>query len=205
MELEYAVWQIGFIALVAGVLIGALTYRFFAPSIKQADKVKSELDDAREELNNFKAGVSQHFDKTAELVNDLAQNYVKVYQHLAEGAQNLGASKSFKELMEQHQGKVAIAVDDQSKTTEIMDDGLAVEPVVTQEEIVETPIDYAEPPAETKPDGAGPVISENDAAKSAVSESTGEPGESTEATELAQDVETLDKAENSKDASSVRK
>jgi hypothetical protein len=75
-----SVWQIGIIALVAGVMIGALAYRLLAPSIKQADQIKSELDTARDELDSYKASVGQHFNKTSELVNDLTQNYVKVYQ-----------------------------------------------------------------------------------------------------------------------------
>ncbi len=195
MELEYSVWQIGFIALVAGAMIGALAYRFFAPSIKQADEVKSELKDARAELNNYKTGVTQHFDKTAELVNDLAQNYVRVYQHLAEGAESLGASKSFNNLLEQHQDKAVIEVDDQSKTTEIVDDDLAVAPMDEQEETVETPIDYAEPPAETNTDGADLVVSETNASEPGDSESTVDPGESTEETESTQES---DVQENSK-------
>ena len=165
MELEYSVWQIAIIALVAGAMIGALAYKLLAPAVKEADKIKSELEQARNELSHYKAGVTQHFDKTAELVNDLAQNYVKVYQHLAEGAQTLGASKSFKDLMGQHQGKASITVDDQSKVTEIVDDGLVEEPVVVRQETVETPIDYAESATESTTDGADPVISENDATK----------------------------------------
>jgi uncharacterized membrane-anchored protein YhcB (DUF1043 family) len=81
-----SVWQIGIIALVAGVMIGALAYRLLAPSLKKADKTKSELDKAREELSSYKVSVNSHFNKTSELVNDLTQNYVKVYRHLAEGA-----------------------------------------------------------------------------------------------------------------------
>ncbi len=165
MEFENLIWQISFIALIAGMMIGALAYRFLAPSIKQADKVKSELDEATAELNNYKAGVTEHFDKTAELVNDLAQNYVKVYQHLADGAQTLGASKSFKDLMEQRQGKAYIAVDDQPKSTEIADEGLAVEPVIVEEDTVKTPADFAEPATETNSDGAESVISEKDTTK----------------------------------------
>lgn len=118
MEFLDPVWQIGIIALVAGVLIGVLAYRLLAPSLKQADQVKSELDDAREELADYKANVNQHFEKTSELVNDLTQNYVKVYQHLAEGAQSLGDNKSFDNLLEQQQGKVAIAVDDETTAAE---------------------------------------------------------------------------------------
>ncbi len=112
MEPENSIWQIVLLALTAGILIGALAYRLLMSSVKDVDKIKAELNDARQELDQYKSGVTQHFDKTAELVNDLAQNYVKVYQHLAEGAQTLGASKSFEDLIEQHQSKASIAVDD---------------------------------------------------------------------------------------------
>jgi len=186
MEFEQSVWFIGIVSLIAGVMIGALAYRYFAPSVKKAGEVKSELDSAREELESYKAGVTQHFDKTAELVNDLAQNYVKVYQHLADGAQTLGASKSFKDLMEQHQGKAAIAVDDPSKDTEMVDDGLTAEPVLEEEEVLETPVDYAEPSTETSFDGNNPEKSENETAETDVSEPV-------------DDAETKDKVENVKD------
>ncbi len=121
MEPENTIWLVGLLALAAGISIGALAYRLFTTSVKEVDKIKAELNDARQELDQYKAGVTQHFDKTAELVNDLAQNYVKVYQHLAEGAQTLGASKSFKDLIEQHQGKTSIAVDDQPEVAEAAD------------------------------------------------------------------------------------
>ena len=78
MENVYAVWQISIISLIAGALIGALAYRLLAPSVKQAGKIKSELDVSREELDSYKASVNQHFNQTSELVNDLTQNYVKV-------------------------------------------------------------------------------------------------------------------------------
>ncbi len=120
MELESSVWLFGFIALFTGAIAGALAFKLFSPSVKQADQVKSELEEARAELDNYKKGVSQHFDKTAELVNDLAQNYVRVYKHLAEGAQTLGASKSF-DLIEQNPSSSAIEVDDEPVSSETTD------------------------------------------------------------------------------------
>lgn len=111
MENMESIWQVGFIALVAGGLIGALAYRLLAPSLTKADQVRSELESARQELIDYKASVNSHFDKTSELVNDLTQNYVKVYQHLAEGAQTLGGSRELNNLLEQQQGKVLLTVD----------------------------------------------------------------------------------------------
>jgi hypothetical protein len=207
VEYVNSVWQIGIIALVAGALIGALAYRLLAPAVKQADKIKTELDVTREELNSYKASVNQHFDKTSELVNDLTQNYVKVYQHLAEGAQTLGDSKTFTSLLEQHQGKVSIAVDDETNVTGKVVDDLVVDPVVTQATSVETVDEHAEPFTDeharpfTDKDATGkdPVDSEDDTAKTATSSSSGNPGDSAEATEPVLNVDALEEVSENAD------
>ena len=119
MENPETIWLVGAAALVAGVLIGVLAYRrFFAPRIREADQARAELTAAREELENFKASVNQHFDKTSELVNDLTQNYARVYQHLAEGAQTLGDGRRFSNALEQQPGRVSIALADASVVPE---------------------------------------------------------------------------------------
>jgi len=110
-----SIWQVALIALAAGGLIGALAYRLLAPSLTRAGQVRAELEAARQELIDYKASVNSHFDKTSELVSDLTQNYVKVYQHLAEGAQTLGGSRQLNNLLEQQQGKVLLTVDDQTE------------------------------------------------------------------------------------------
>lgn len=191
MEYVNSVWQIGIIALVAGALIGALAYRLLAPSVKQADKIKTELDVARDELDSYKASVNQHFDKTSELVNDLTQNYVKVYQHLAEGAQTLGDSKTFNNLLEQHQGRVSIAVDDEADATDTADD-LFVEVAVTQDAAVKTVDEHAEPYTDAKAGEADPVSSEHDIAETDASTSSEDPDESAEAREAVLNVDALE-------------
>ena len=112
MEELNSVWQIGIIALLLGAMIGILAYRLLSPSVRQNDRIKSDLESARDELQSYRASVNQHFDKTSELVNDLTQNYVRVYQHLAEGAQSLGDGKTFNNRLEHHPGKVSIALED---------------------------------------------------------------------------------------------
>ena len=127
MEMEQSIWQITLTALIAGILIGVLVYRYFTASENETDKVKAELEDARAELENYKAGVGQHFDKTGELVNELAQNYVKVYKHLAEGAETLSAGKTFPELLQQ-QNKLALDVaEDPDVVTTVEDDSMTLE------------------------------------------------------------------------------
>lgn len=188
MENLDSVWQISFIALVAGALIGALAYRLFAPSLKQAGKIKTELGEAREELSNFKASVNQHFNKTSELVNDLTQNYVKVYQHLAAGAQTLADGKNFTNLLEQHRGRVSIAIEDQTRVTNKDADDLLVDPAVKQLRPVKTVAEHTE----SFTDGTDTAKSEYGSAKTGASKSSGNLDDSAEAGEPVVNVDALE-------------
>jgi hypothetical protein len=111
MDPVYLIWLFACGAVVGGAIIGAIVYRNLTPNIKHADSLKAELDEVRQEMESYKTSVNGHFDKTAELVNELTQDYVKVYKHLAEGAQALGDGRNFTNVLEQHQGKVLISVD----------------------------------------------------------------------------------------------
>ncbi|MCP4388525.1 MAG: YhcB family protein, partial [Gammaproteobacteria bacterium] len=183
-------------------LIGALAYRLLAPSVKQAVKDKAELDSAREELTSYKVSVNEHFNKTSELVNDLTQNYVKVYQHLAEGAHTLGDSKTFNNLLEQHPGKVSLTV---------AGDSPAPDPVV-EDTIVEAaaplkpPSDFAESVSD---EPAAEVEAANDSSETAAAASSDEPDSPPETPEPgfsadAQDASaTTDETETTADAGSA--
>ena len=185
------VWPIAIIALVAGAMIGALAYRLFAPSVKQADKIRSELDTAREELSCYKASVNSHFDKASELVNDLTQNYVKVYRHLAEGAQTLGDSRTLTNLLEQHQGKVLISVDDETNARDTMAGGGFLDSAVTQETPVEDVDEHAEPFVGTSNDEIDPEIPGDDMATT----NAPKPARHGQHTEVSQPVLDVNKIE----------
>ena len=164
MDNAASVWQITIIALVAGAMIGALAYRLFSPSVKQANKIKTDLENTRGELASYKASVGQHFDKTSELVNDLTQNYVRVYQHLAEGAQTLGDNKTFTSLLDQHQGKVSIAIEN---TTSAGVDESHLDPAVTEVASIEPVDEHAEPFSSQGDDEPDHENQPNDSAKTA--------------------------------------
>ena len=164
MDNATSVWQVAIIALVAGAIIGALAYRLFSPSVKQANKIKTDLEKAQGELASYKASVGQHFDKTSELVKDLTQNYVRVYQHLAEGAQTLGDNKTFPTLLEQHQDKVAIAIDD---TDNAVADDSRFDPAVMEVASSESVDEHAEPFSSQGNDEPVPESLGNDSAKNA--------------------------------------
>ena len=93
-------------------------------------------------MTSYKASVNQHFEKTSELVGDLTQSYVKVYQHLAEGSEALGGGKTFTNLLEQHQRESLGSpvhqpnvVEDTAEPTP--PDQIVVEPVDTSAVVIE--------------------------------------------------------------------
>ncbi len=194
MDYLNSVWQIGIIALVAGAMIGAMVYRLLAPSVKQADKTRSELDVARKELSSYKASVNSHFDKTSELVNDLTQNYVKVYQHLAEGANTLGDSRALTNLLEQHQGKVLISVDDETDTRDTIAGGEFLDSAVTQETPVEAVDEHAEPFTSTSNDITGPEIPGDDISTTKASKSAARLDQHAEISQPVLDVNKIEES-----------
>jgi hypothetical protein len=84
----------------------------FSSSPGDADRLRTELERTRSEMERYKASVNSHFSKTSDLVSELTQDYVKVYQHLAEGAQTLSDSPEFTQMLEQSEGRVLISVED---------------------------------------------------------------------------------------------
>jgi len=118
VELLNSFWFVLIAAFVAGCVIGAVLYRALSHGPRDARKLKSDLEQAEAEFSAYKSSVTSHFSKTSELVNDLTQDYVKVYKHLAEGAQKLGEPKGTMDLLEQ-QGKVLISVADTAGVDDI--------------------------------------------------------------------------------------
>lgn len=115
MEAIDPVWLFGGIALLAGALSGVLAHRLLGPRTDDVDKLKAELQQSREEMAAYKTSVNSHFSKTSDLVNELTQDYVKVYRHLAEGAQALSDTREFTQVLDQPRGRVLISVEDEAE------------------------------------------------------------------------------------------
>ncbi len=73
---------------------------------KQRDKLKDELENARNELQAHRKQVDEHFLKTGLLFNRLTDNYREIYEHLANGAQTLCSPEINKPQLEQPETRV---------------------------------------------------------------------------------------------------
>ena len=82
-------WFTAIVCLAAGVAIGfVLAGRVNTNPVKVAELEKS-LQDLQRSHARYKEEVSDHFNVTAELVQQMTDSYRDVYQHLASGAQDL--------------------------------------------------------------------------------------------------------------------
>jgi uncharacterized membrane-anchored protein YhcB (DUF1043 family) len=79
-------WVLLIAATVVAFGLGFLAARLSSGAARRSRELDEELQRSRTELTAYRAQVSSHFSRTAELVNELTANYRTVYQHLAEGS-----------------------------------------------------------------------------------------------------------------------
>jgi len=100
------VWFIAIIALAAGAVIGYLLHRYLHPEPRRNRELQQELHDLQEQQKHYRYDVNAHFNRTTELLAQLANSYRDVHNHLASGAQDLcepGSVKVLKPLPEHSQ------------------------------------------------------------------------------------------------------
>jgi len=113
-----------FSAALLGLVIGALIMYFVSGSNKDS---KEEIAKVEDKFNNYKKNVSQHFEQTADLIDDLTQSYKKVFDHLGKSARELMTDEQIQIQIEKRRGNKV--------TLEFLTD--TVEPEVEQVEIDE--------------------------------------------------------------------
>lgn len=74
------------VAFAAGLYFGRRRARHDA---ERARELEDRLQLAEDEMNRYRADVSEHFGATSKLLRDLTLQYRNVYEHLAEGARTL--------------------------------------------------------------------------------------------------------------------
>ena len=76
-------WQVALIGLIIGWVLAYVLLRLTKDSVKKQIKTEAELQQVQTELNNQKQQLEKHFAESAELLKTLAQDYQKLYRHLA--------------------------------------------------------------------------------------------------------------------------
>lgn len=82
-------WGLGIIAFAFGTGIGFALAYLLLPRGQRVRELERQLQATQAELAAYRGKVNQHFQKTAELFEDMTDRYRAVYQHMAGAAQAL--------------------------------------------------------------------------------------------------------------------
>ena len=74
------------VVFLAGAIIGAAVCYAFVAGSRSESKVERQMRELQEEFTAYRENVNQHFNKTAQLVNNLTDNYIAVQKHLEDAA-----------------------------------------------------------------------------------------------------------------------
>ncbi|MGD8940046.1 MAG: DUF1043 family protein [Gammaproteobacteria bacterium] len=77
------------IGLVVGIIAGLYFARLDDVTNKQKKVLQQKLESAEQQLKGYQSQVTEHFLKTASLVNSMTESYKAVHDHLAMGAKEL--------------------------------------------------------------------------------------------------------------------
>lgn len=95
-------WNAALIGLVVGVVLGYVLLRLTKDSVKKQVKTEAELQQVKTELDSQKQQLEKHFAESADLLKTMAQDYQKLYRHLAASSTQLLPELANKPLFEQN-------------------------------------------------------------------------------------------------------
>lgn len=72
------------IGLIIGFIVGIIFINFVSQKGRKYAKIKRELEQAQEELASQKQMMVKHFSHSAEILDNMAKDFRRLYQHIAE-------------------------------------------------------------------------------------------------------------------------
>lgn len=92
MEDLSTLFAVAMISLLLGAAIGYFILGRLKPEQQNRAVLEKQFSEMQQQQQEYQQEVSTHFDRTGELLNELAESYRSVHNHIVEGAQNLHAS-----------------------------------------------------------------------------------------------------------------
>ncbi|EFL79714.1 YhcB family protein [Actinobacillus pleuropneumoniae] len=83
------VWLAIGAAFFVGIIVGCAIVRVLKGNVKQHIQLETELKATKEKVEEQKQQLEQHFEQSAALLSTLAEDYKKLYTHLANGSEKL--------------------------------------------------------------------------------------------------------------------
>jgi len=86
---EVMTWEYALIGLVVGIIIGAVGMRFGNRKLRQQQALQYELEKNKADLEEYREELVSHFARSAELLDNMADDYRQLYQHMAKSSSSL--------------------------------------------------------------------------------------------------------------------
>ncbi|MEQ8953684.1 MAG: DUF1043 family protein [Gammaproteobacteria bacterium] len=109
-------WLIAIGGLAIGIVIGVVFANRLGTSPARVKELENQIRQLKQEHGNYRNDVSDHFSMTAELVQHMTESYRDVYQHLANGAQDLCSTEVAGKLLPARSGDVFDSNSDEEGT-----------------------------------------------------------------------------------------
>ena len=94
-----SIWFIVIGSLAVGIVIGIAFTRRLGTDAIRIQQLEEKLESMSESHTEYRTNVSEHFNMTSELINQMTDSYKKVYEHLASGAQDLCSDQVAEKLL----------------------------------------------------------------------------------------------------------
>ena len=94
-----SIWFLVIGSLAVGIVIGITFTRRLGTDAIRVQQLEEKLESMSESHMEYRNNVSEHFNMTSELINQMTDSYKKVYGHLAIGAQDLCSDKVAEKLL----------------------------------------------------------------------------------------------------------
>lgn len=108
-------WLTGIVCLAIGLVAGLLiAKRINGSSPARLSELETRVQELQRHHAQYRENVSEHFNTTAELVQQMTESYRDVYQHLAGGAQELCTEDVASKLLPAGEQSMFYHADDES-------------------------------------------------------------------------------------------
>ena len=94
-----SIWFIAIGCLAVGIVIGTAFTRQLGSQAARVKELEEKIESMMESHEEYRENVSQHFDVTSVLINQMTGKYKEVYEHLASGAQDLCSTEVAEKLL----------------------------------------------------------------------------------------------------------
>ncbi|MGF1680659.1 Z-ring associated protein ZapG [Photobacterium minamisatsumaniensis] len=82
-------WFYALLIFIVGAAIGAFATRLGNKGLKQQKELKKDLEKSKYELEQFRQDLVDHFAQSSELLENIAKDYSKLYDHMSKTSTEL--------------------------------------------------------------------------------------------------------------------